>query len=171
MQFRARFPDVEARLAAIVDPSTGKIEEARFYLLRDMTADRTTAVVDAEAFDALYERVAGAGVDEPEELGEPVRRKKAGKPAKAKRAPASKTAPTAEASQTEPGSDTLRGRILALLKKKAYSSGELIAALGVPSPHVYSTCNQLKTKGAIVSRQNDDPNDYERKWFLAEVKF
>jgi hypothetical protein len=62
----------------------------------------------------------------------------------------------------QPGSIT--ERVYQALQKKSMSSLELQAALKLPGAQLYAPCHQLKEKGLIDSRSDDD-TDGVRRYF------
>lgn len=162
MQFKARFSEVEARGAKLEG------DGERIYVLFGRGGGPMCAVVEADAFEALYELkepVAVAPIIE-DTL---VRRGKIAEPEKRKRL--NDPAPAAIREHTGSAQGEPAKKILVALAKRPMSSSELSAFTGLVGSPLYSTCNYLKTRGTIESFNDDGPGgDGTRRYRLPVAK-
>lgn len=171
MQFSARFNTVEARGAKLDG------DGERIYVLFGKAG--AAAVVAADAFEALYEPKDPIQIPAPPQAETPLpfKFKKAAKAIRKKAV--DELAPANIREHVSSGEHPLQGApaklillqgapaklILAALAKRPMSSSELSSATGLMGSPLYSTCNNLKTRGSIESFV-DDAGDGTRRYRL-----
>ena len=153
MQFQARFGRVEATRARLED-----YEPDTVYVL--FNGGKACAVVEADAFEALFEPIASTNGHTPKAA---VAKKEpsAAKPAK----------PSAAAPAAPSGGMTAREFCLLVLKKKPLTSGEVFDAAVVAGykgaiGSVYSALHAMKGSGELDSRNEAEEEGGLRKWYV-----
>ncbi len=146
MEFQARFPAVTARAAAFEDDG-----DRIMVLFKDGVP---VEILQADVFNVVYELIQeqkSSSVAKPAPNG------------KVKRPHKHKVDEKTAAKPAEAGHGERTAEIMALIRKKPMSSGELIEHLKCNSSIVYSTTHVMKEKGMIEGKISDE--DGTRRWF------
>lgn len=146
MEYVARFPRIEVRMARIEEPEEGEPERVGILVKNG----DPVCVVESKAFDSLYQPLDG---DEPAP--------------RATRRPARKAVESAAHSNGASHSAT-NDVLLKLVAKRPYTSGELIEQSGLKVQTVYVAMSSMKKQGRVETRR-DDENDGQSKWYITEA--